>query len=123
MAAVTGLDHVQIAAPTGSEDDARVFYGVLLGLEELPKPAALAGRGGAWFRCGTHELHIGIEVPFTPARKAHPGLAVGSDPDLDELAARLEAAGCPVTWDDALPGRRRFYTADPWGNRLELLAA
>jgi hypothetical protein len=28
-----------------------------------------------------------------------------------------------VDWDGSLPGVRRFYTADPWGNRIELVAA
>ena len=44
-------------------------------------------------------------------------------PDLDELAARLDAAGHAVTWgDDEIPGMRRFHTYDPHGNRLEFLA-
>ena len=73
-----------------------------------------------WFACGAdHELHIGIEDPFAPARKAHPALRVD---DLDGLAQRLAAAGVEITWDDAIPGVRRFHAADPFGNRLELVA-
>jgi catechol 2,3-dioxygenase-like lactoylglutathione lyase family enzyme len=116
-----GLDHVQVAAPAGSEDAARRFYGELLGLPELPKPAALQARGGVWFACGAHQLHVGIAEPFAPAAKAHPALAVHAL-DLDRLAERLAGAGCPVQWDDGIPGTRRFYTADPWGNRIELVA-
>jgi catechol 2,3-dioxygenase-like lactoylglutathione lyase family enzyme len=115
---VVGLDHVQLAAPAGCEAAARRFYGELLGLPELPKPATLAGRGGVWFRLGTQALHIGVEQPFAPARKAHPALLVRN---LAALAERLEAAGVDVTWDTDLPGYQRCYTADPWGNRLELL--
>lgn len=74
-----------------------------------------------WFACGAHELHIGVEDAFTPAQKAHPALRVTAE-DLDTLAARLQAVGHPVRWDEDLPTVRRFYTADPWGNRLELLA-
>jgi catechol 2,3-dioxygenase-like lactoylglutathione lyase family enzyme len=114
---VVGLDHVQIAAPPGCEPAARRFYGELLGMRELEKPAPLRARGGAWFACGGQQLHIGVEPAFAPARKAHPALAVA---DIDRLAARLAAAGIEVTWDDALPGVRRCYVADPWGNRLEL---
>ena len=73
-----------------------------------------AARGGVWFE----QLHVGVEQDFAPARKAHPALRVD---ELDALAARLSAAGATVEWDDALPGVRRFYTADPWGNRVELL--
>jgi catechol 2,3-dioxygenase-like lactoylglutathione lyase family enzyme len=115
---VVALDHVQIAAPDGCEEAARRFYGELLGLLELPKPATLAGRGGVWFQLGGQALHIGVEQPFTPARKAHPALLVRN---LAALAERLQAAGVAVTWDADLPGYQRFYTADPWGNRLELL--
>jgi catechol 2,3-dioxygenase-like lactoylglutathione lyase family enzyme len=116
------LDHVQLAAPPGCETEARRFFGDLLGLEELEKPEPLHSRGGAWFALGDGgQLHVGVEDPFTPARKAHPAFRVAAA-ELDELAARLEAAGGRVEWDDSLPGFRRFYTADPWGNRLELLA-
>jgi len=111
---------VQVAAPAGCEAEARAFYGGLLGLEELPKPAALAARGGCWFRAGGQELHVGVEEPFAPARKAHPGLVVDG---LDELAARLAAAGIGVSWDEAIPGVARFHVADPFGNRLELRQA
>jgi catechol 2,3-dioxygenase-like lactoylglutathione lyase family enzyme len=110
------LDHVQIAGPPGCEAVARAFYGGALGLEEIEKPEPLRARGGVWFRLGGgQELHVGVDGAFTPARKAHPAFAVD---DLDALAARL----ADVTWDDALPGVRRFYASDPFGNRLEFLA-
>jgi len=109
------LDHVQVAAPPGCEAEARRFYGELLGLAEVAKPEPLRRRGGVWFE----QLHVGVEAEFTPARKAHPALRAY---DLDALAERLAAAGAPVEWDGSLPGVRRFYTADPWGNRVELLA-
>jgi catechol 2,3-dioxygenase-like lactoylglutathione lyase family enzyme len=112
---VPELDHVQVAAPPGCEDDARAFYRDLLGLTEVEKPEPLRGRGGVWFE----QLHVGVEDDFAPARKAHPALRVE---DIDALAERLAAAGRQVDWDDALPGVRRFYTADPWGNRVEILA-
>jgi catechol 2,3-dioxygenase-like lactoylglutathione lyase family enzyme len=118
---IVGLDHVQIAAPAGAEPAAREFFGVLLGLPEIEKPDALRGRGGAWFQVGAQQLHVGIEAEFAPARKAHPALRAPAA-ELDALAARLEAAGVPVTWDDALLPTRRFYAEDPWGNRLELIA-
>jgi catechol 2,3-dioxygenase-like lactoylglutathione lyase family enzyme len=118
---VLAVDHVQIAAPRGCEEEARRFYGELLGLPELSKPEALRVRGGVWFAVGSQQLHIGVEEGFQPARKAHPALRVDA-PALNRLAARLKAAGAKVRWDDELPGVRRFYTEDPWGNRVELLA-
>jgi catechol 2,3-dioxygenase-like lactoylglutathione lyase family enzyme len=113
-----GLDHVQLACPAGSEGRLCSFYAGLLGMEEVPKPPALATRGGAWFRAGTAEVHLGVEEPFRPARKAHPGLVVD---DVGAVAARLTEAGHAVRWDDAVPGRRRFHTDDPVGNRVEIL--
>ncbi len=110
---------MQVAAPPGCEAAARRFYGELLGLAEVAKPAPLATRGGAWFAVGAQQLHVGVERDFAPARKAHPALRVD---DLDALAARLADAGVPVAWDDDLPGVRRFYAEDPFGNRVELLA-
>ena len=116
---VEGLDHVQLACPPGSEDEARRFYGGLLGLTEIDKPEPLRARGGVWFECGkAQQLHLGVEKPFAPARKAHPALLVESASALEDLAARLPT----VRWDEDLPGYRRFYTDDPFGNRLELLA-
>jgi catechol 2,3-dioxygenase-like lactoylglutathione lyase family enzyme len=115
---ITGIDHVQVAAPPGSEHEARAFYGGLLGLQEIEKPPALQARGGVWFEVGPQQLHIGVQPDFTPATKAHPAFRVDA---LDELAERLITAGAAVHYDDAIPGR--FYTEDPWGNRLELLSS
>lgn len=112
------LHHVQLAVPRGSEQACRGFWGGILGMDELEKPAVLAARGGCWFRGGGVEVHLGVEEPFTPARKAHPGLLVDN---LPVLAAGLELAGYPVAWSDEFPGHDRFYCADPFGNRLEFL--
>ena len=112
------LDHVQIAAPPGCEEEARRFFGGLLGLEEIEKPEPLRARGGVWFAVGSRALHVGVERDFAPARKAHPAFRV-SEPELDRLAGVLEG----VEWDESLPGVRRFHVADPGGNRLEILAA
>ena len=119
---LAGLDHVQVAAPPGCEAAARRFYGELLGLDEVAKPDSLAAAGGVWFACGAQGLHVGIAEDFAPATKAHPALRVTDTAALDELAERLRVAGAPVEPDDRVPGHRRFYTRDPWGNRVELLA-
>jgi len=116
---IDGFDHVQLAAPAGCEDAARRFFGELLGLDEIPKPESLRSRGGVWFQVGAQQLHVGVEDDFAPARKAHPAFAVTA---YDELRARLRAAGVEVTDGESLPGVRRCYVADPWGNRIELLA-
>jgi catechol 2,3-dioxygenase-like lactoylglutathione lyase family enzyme len=112
------LHHVQVSCPVGGEDAARRFWADGLGLVEVAKPPALAARGGAWFRGDSVEVHVGVEEPFGPARKAHPAFVVD---DLDALARRLAALGYPVRWDGDFPGHRRFYTADGHGNRIELL--
>ena len=115
---LTAVDHVQLAAPPGSEDLLRGYYVDVLGMTEIPKPPALQARGGCWFRAGAVQLHLGIEEDFRPAKKAHPGLAVT---DIEAYATRLTDHGAAVTWDDDLPGHRRFYSEDPVENRLEFL--
>ncbi|EPD56806.1 MULTISPECIES: hypothetical protein [unclassified Streptomyces] len=115
---ITAVDHVQLAAPPGSEDRLRAYYVDVLAMSELPKPHPLAARGGCWFQSGTAQVHLGVEEDFRPARKAHPGLRVTG---IEHYAARLRAHGAPVQWDENLPGYRRFYSYDPVGNRLEFL--
>jgi len=114
------VHHVQLAIPAGGEDEARAFWVDVLGFEQIAKPPALAKRGGGWFRSGEAEIHCGVEERFAPAHKAHPGLEVD---DLGELSARLVDAGHDVEPDDLLPGFQRFYSSDPFGNRLEFLTA
>ena len=112
------LDHVQLAMPPGQEETAERFYCGVLGLTRVPKPPALAARGGCWFvdPDGGAHVHLGVEAEFRPARKAHPAFVVE---DLDAVVARAGA----VRWDDELPGVRRCYVDDPFGNRIELIAA
>jgi catechol 2,3-dioxygenase-like lactoylglutathione lyase family enzyme len=119
---ITRIDHVQVAAPPGCEPAARGFYGGLLELAEVNKPEALAARGGCWFAVGGQQLHVGVAQPFAPSAKAHPALGVGDRAALETLAARLQAAGYTVEWDDVIAGVDRFYVHDPFGNRLELVA-
>jgi catechol 2,3-dioxygenase-like lactoylglutathione lyase family enzyme len=124
------LHHVQVACPPGGEDDARRFYAEGLGLVEVQKPASLAARGGAWFRAYdaagavTAELHVGVEEPFHPARKAHPALLLASEEELESVAARLLRLGFDVDRSEwhTFPGYRRVHTGDAHGNRVELLA-
>ena len=112
------LDHIQLAIPKDGEPKARAFWCDLIDLKEIPKPEALQSRGGLWLQLIGSELHLGIETPFAPAQKAHPGFQTK---DLTSLAARLTNANHPLTWDTAIKNRQRFFTQDPFGNRLEFL--
>ena len=118
-----GIDHVQLAAPAGCEAEARHFFGELLGLPELPKPPALALRGGLWFQCGSQQLHVGIEGDFRPAKKAHPAFRLIDEASLEALKIRLQTAGVATREDPEIGGSARFFADDPWGNRLEFVAA
>ena len=124
------LHHVQVACPPGGEPDARRFYGEGLGMTEVPKPAALDGRGGAWFRAYdgervAAEIHVGIEEPFAPARKAHPALLLDSVAELEGVGTRLTELGFEVDWRErtTFEGYQRFHAFDGAGNRVEVLAA
>ena len=115
---ILGLHHMQLEAPAGCETAARAFFCDLLGLEEIEKPPNLRERGGVWFACGAQQIHMGVVQQFEPRRKGHPALVVR---DLEGWRVRLVAAGVPITEDEPLPGWQRFYIADPWGNRIELM--
>jgi diguanylate cyclase (GGDEF)-like protein len=118
--AFIGIDHVQLAMPAGREAEtvAERFYCLLLGFVRVPKPPQLAVRGGCWFRSRAVDLHLGVEEPFHPARKAHPALTVD---DLDPLLERFAEAGVEVRPGDDVDGRRRVHVDDPFGNRIELI--
>jgi catechol 2,3-dioxygenase-like lactoylglutathione lyase family enzyme len=115
---IVGLDHIQLAMPAGAEAAARRFYGEVLGLAEIAKPAELAARGGCWFSGPGVQIHLGVEQEFAPARKAHPAFLVA---DLPACRQRLAQAGIATTPDEAVPGVRRLYAADPFGNRIEFI--
>lgn len=111
------IDHIQLAAPKGSEETARRFFNIL-GFDEVEKPEELKKRGGVWFEFGNYQIHIGIEEPFYPAKKAHPAFEIEN---IEELKKHLVTNGIDVIEDDKLPGAKRFYISDPFGNRMELL--
>jgi catechol 2,3-dioxygenase-like lactoylglutathione lyase family enzyme len=115
-----GIDHVQLAANEGCESDARRFYGELLGWTEIPKPESLRQRGGVWFQCGTHQVHIGVQKDFSPAMKAHPAFEVRN---INLLRQYLIQSNIQVINDNAREneGCQRFYLNDPFGNRLEFI--
>src|ERR1700690_990427 len=115
---ITRIDHVQLAMPAGGEALARAFYADILGIQEVPKPASLAKRGGCWFERGDLKIHLGVEADFRPARKAHLALLVT---DLLELEAKLKASGFILKDDEPLEGYRPGYVDDPFGNRVELM--
>jgi catechol 2,3-dioxygenase-like lactoylglutathione lyase family enzyme len=116
---LSAIDHVQLAMPPGEEETARAFFVGVLGMTELTKPPVLARRGGCWFQSGGAQLHLGVEKDFRPAKRAHPAFRCAG---FDALVARLQAAGVAFTPDDNVDGVRRGYIADPFGNRIELIA-
>jgi len=116
---ILSIDHVQIAMPIGEEDLARAFYVNVIGFIEVPKPPELAKRGGAWFQSGNVQLHLGVDLDFHPARKAHPAFIVD---DLDEIVATVKRAHYKTDISQPpLDGYKRAHVFDPFGNRIELM--
>ena len=113
------VDHVAIAMPEGREAVGRAFYGAVLGLAEIAKPPGLT-RAGAWFEAGGVQVHLTADRAFRPVERGHPAFRVA---DLDGTAERCRASGLPVDLDQRIEGVRRFFTADPFGNRIEVIQA
>lgn len=113
---VLGIDHVTVTTPEELEDDVVGFYSLVLGLERMDKPPG-AGAAGAWFTVGGLEVHVSVDEE-NPPRRAHFGLVVD---DHAGFVERLREAGCHIEQATPIPGRRRFYTRDPAGNRIEIL--
>jgi catechol 2,3-dioxygenase-like lactoylglutathione lyase family enzyme len=114
------LHHINVTVPKSLEDAAKHFYGVVMALEEIPKPESSRGRGGAWYRLGQMQLHLSIEEPLAPdsLSKRHVCYIVG---DLAEAEERFQTAGVEIFRDDLpTPGWSRFYVRDPGGNRIEI---
>lgn len=122
------LHHVQVSMPRGQEDEARRFYGEALGLHEVQKPPSLVGRGGCWFRAFdgevvVAEIHLGVDDPFVPAARAHPGLVCTSLGELEATADRITLGGYELSWAerDTFEGYIRFHARDGFGNRVEVM--
>lgn len=124
------LHHVQLPMPRGQEAEARRFFGEALGLSEVPKPPSLAGRGGCWFHAFNAdavvaEIHLGIDDPFIPAKKAHPGMVCDSVEEWETLAGRIDSMGYELSWAEreTFEGYLRFHARDGFGNRLEIMTS
>ncbi len=117
------LHHVQVGMPAGGEAEARRFYGDGLGLTEIEKPAELAKRGGAWFRSGEAEIHLGVEREHRAPERAHPALALDTVAELEALAAHLADRGFEVDFSQRYNAEtfERFHVRDPFGNRVEIV--
>jgi catechol 2,3-dioxygenase-like lactoylglutathione lyase family enzyme len=111
------LDHVQLCVPSGGEARARLFYGGLLGLKEIEKPAPLQANGGMWFEIADVQLHIGVEDTAAKSKR-HPAFEVEN---VAEVRKYLEANGVRTRDEPNITGVRRFSFFDPFDNRIEFL--
>jgi len=117
---LASIHHVNVTVPRSLEDAAKHFYGVVMGLAEVPKPEESRSRGGAWYQLGPLQLHLSIEdgLPDSCISKRHVCYTVAN---LAEAEAKFRNAGVEILPDDIpTPGWSRFYVRDPGGNRLEI---
>jgi catechol 2,3-dioxygenase-like lactoylglutathione lyase family enzyme len=114
------LNHITVAVPAGEHDQVRAFYIGVLGLEEIPRPAALnAVYDLMWFKFLDILLHLDFTPPWvTPAENRHIALEVE---DLPAIRRYLESKGAAIREAVPMPDRDRFYLLDPFGNYFELL--
>ena len=114
---VLGVDHVTVTAPDDLEQETLDWYETCLGLVPVDKPRGELERGG-WFVAGTQEIHVSID-DHNPHHAASFALVVS---DFDEIVSRLRSAGMHIEQALPIPGRKRCFTRDPAGNRIELMA-
>ncbi|MGC2235388.1 MAG: VOC family protein [Pyrinomonadaceae bacterium] len=113
------VQHAQITIPKNAETGAREFYCEFLGLQEVPKPESLQGRGGFWLQIGAFQVHVGTEDGFDRTKtKAHIAYEVEN---LEGWREKLSTRGVKILEGVPIPHFRRFEFRDPFGNRVEFL--
>lgn len=114
---VTAFDHVNITTPEELEEEVLEWYAAVMGLRRIEKPPGSRPRGG-WFQAGDKELHVSVD-PQNPPKSPHFCIVVD---DLDATVSSLRSDGCHIEQGAEIAGRRRCYTRDPAGNRIEIAA-
>ena len=119
---IVSLQHVNVRVPPAMEVAAKRFYGVVLGLPAVPKPADAQARGGAWYQLGGVQLHLSRDAAVdNDGSKRHICFHVA---DLDQAKQHLENASVEILPDDEpIAGFPRFYVRDPGGNLIEVAEA
>lgn len=118
-AGIVNLHHVNVTVPRALEQAARDFYRTELGLEEIPKPEASRGRGGAWYQLGSVQLHLSLEEGLDERSSTRHVCFVVED--LHRAQDYLVSSGVEILPDPRpVPGSPRFYIRDPGGNLIEI---
>ncbi|HYN36033.1 MAG TPA: VOC family protein [Actinomycetota bacterium] len=115
--AFVGIDHVTVTAPEELMEDVLSWYRDILGFSSFDKPEGTRSSGG-WFRVGNQEIHVSVD-PHNPPHSSHFGLVVD---DYAEVVEALRSAGCHIEQASLIPGRHRFFTRDPAGNKIEIVS-
>lgn len=114
------IHHIQIFVPREVEQEAKHFYGTLLGLTEIPKPEPTRKNGGAWYQHGPNEIHLSLERAPMDNYDSRRHVCYMVE-DLAHAEKVLRAAGVEILPDPApIEQWKRFYARDPGGNRIEI---
>lgn len=116
------INHVNVTVPAALEETARHFYGVVLGLRQIPKPEGPRKNIGAWYELSGLQLHLSLEDNVQNERsERHVCYVVDSVAGAEE---HFRNAGIKVIPDPSpISGRPRFYVRDPGGNLIEIAQA
>lgn len=118
------LHHVAVVV--SDLERAKDFYGRILGLEEIPRPAF--SFAGAWYRLGDGQLHLIVHPGAKAVRgttqidgmDAHFALRVDS---YEATMAHLEREGVKAVGNPhSITGWAQIFCCDPDGNVIELNA-
>ncbi|MEP6718128.1 MAG: VOC family protein [bacterium] len=119
---VVALGHVNVTVSAEQEDAAKTFYGTVLGLKQISKPAGPRQNIGAWYGLAGVQLHLSVEEKDTNAASDRHVCYIVADIEAAERHMRDE--GTKIISDPSpIAGVRRFYIRDPGGNLIEIVQA
>jgi|SRR5882672_4400687 len=116
---VIAVNHVNVTVPAALETAAKHFYGVVLGLRQIPKPTGTRQNMGAWFELGSMQLHLSTEEGV--ANEASDRHVCYQVTDIAAADLHFRNSGIEVIADGRpIRGQSRFFVRDPGGNLIEI---